>query len=58
MLKAAEDRRLQWEVVQKALELEFPPEEAERQLDTAVAWGRYERTTRGSFIWSQGHRGQ
>jgi NitT/TauT family transport system ATP-binding protein len=41
MLKAAEDRRLQWEVVQKALELEFPPEEAERQLDTAVAWSRY-----------------
>lgn len=41
MLRAAEDRRLQWDVVQKALELEFPTEEAERQLDTAVTWGRY-----------------
>ena len=41
MLKAAENRRLQWDVVQKALELEFHPEEAERQLDTAVNWGRY-----------------
>ena len=41
MLNAAENKRLQWEVVQKALELEFPEEEAERQVDTAVNWGRY-----------------
>lgn len=41
MLSAAENRQLTWEVVQKALELEFPPEEAERQLETAVGWGRY-----------------
>ncbi len=24
-----------------ALELEFPPQEAERQLDTIINWGRY-----------------
>ena len=41
MLKAAENQQLEWEVVSKALELEFPPEEAQRQLDTAVNWGRY-----------------
>lgn len=41
MLNAAENRRLQWQVVHTALELEFPPEEAERQLETAVSWGRY-----------------
>lgn len=41
LLNAAENKRLQWEVVHTALELEFPPEEAERQLDTAVSWGRY-----------------
>jgi NitT/TauT family transport system ATP-binding protein len=41
MLKATDKRRLEWEVVQTALELEFPAEEAQRQLDTAVDWGRY-----------------
>lgn len=41
LLLAAEHHRLQWDVVQAALELEFPPEGAERQLDTAVRWGRY-----------------
>jgi NitT/TauT family transport system ATP-binding protein len=41
MLKAAENYQLEWDVVQTALELEFPPEEAQRQLDTAVGWGRY-----------------
>ena len=41
MLKAAEHQQLEWDVVQTALELEFPPEEAQRQLDTAVNWGRY-----------------
>lgn len=41
LLKASDQNRLQWEVVQKALELDFPPEEAYRQLDTAVNWGRY-----------------
>lgn len=41
MLKARENNELEWDVVQTALELEFPPEEAFRQLDTAVNWGRY-----------------
>lgn len=41
MLRAAEKHQLRWEVFQTALELEFPPEEAESLLDTAVNWGRY-----------------
>lgn len=41
MLKAADKYRLEWDVVLAALELEFTPEEADRQLDTAVKWGRY-----------------
>jgi NitT/TauT family transport system ATP-binding protein len=41
MLRADDRRQLSWDVVLAALELEFPPEEAERQLDTAVSWGRY-----------------
>jgi len=41
LLRSADKNQLSWDVVQKALELEFPPEEAERQLDTAVNWGRY-----------------
>jgi NitT/TauT family transport system ATP-binding protein len=41
MLKAKDNNKLEWGVVQTALELEFPTEEAERQLDTAVNWGRY-----------------
>ena len=41
MLEAMPQRRLQRNVVQKALELDFPAEEAERQVDNAVKWGRY-----------------
>ncbi|GAB4506193.1 MAG: nitrate/sulfonate/bicarbonate ABC transporter ATP-binding protein [Anaerolineales bacterium] len=41
MLKAASGQRLQSEIVRTALELEFPPEEAARQLETAINWGRY-----------------
>ena len=41
LLRNAERQQLKWEVVQTALELEFPPHEAEKQLDTAVTWGRY-----------------
>lgn len=41
MLRASEGRSLEWDVVRAALELEFPPDEAERQLDTIVDWGRY-----------------
>ena len=41
MLNAADKHRLQREVLKTALELEFPPEEADRQLETMVNWGRY-----------------
>lgn len=41
LVRASEGQRLKSEVVQTALELEFPAEEAERQLDTAIHWGRY-----------------
>ncbi len=41
MLQAAGKKQLQWDVVQTALELEFPPQEAELQVETMVNWGRY-----------------
>jgi NitT/TauT family transport system ATP-binding protein len=41
MLAAAEKHQLERDVLLTALELEFLPEEAERQLDTVVDWGRY-----------------
>jgi NitT/TauT family transport system ATP-binding protein len=41
MLRAAERQRLRWDVVQTALELEFPADEAHQQLETVVEWGRY-----------------
>jgi NitT/TauT family transport system ATP-binding protein len=41
MLQATDKKQLEWDVIQKALELEFHEEEAERQLDTAIDWGRY-----------------
>ena len=41
MLKSADNQSLNWDVVQLALELDFPPEEAERQLETLINWGRY-----------------
>ncbi len=41
MLHSAEHQRLRWDVVQTALELEFPEEEALQQLETVVEWGRY-----------------
>lgn len=41
MLDAETDKRLSWNVVGTALETEFPPDEAERQIDTAVDWARY-----------------
>jgi NitT/TauT family transport system ATP-binding protein len=41
LLRAANKQKLERDIVQAALELEFPPEEAERQLETAVNWGRY-----------------
>lgn len=41
LLSVAEGHRLKRDVVLRALELEFPPEEAEKQLDTVINWGRY-----------------
>jgi NitT/TauT family transport system ATP-binding protein len=41
LLNVAEGRRLKWDIVLRALELEFPPDEAEQQLETVVNWGRY-----------------
>lgn len=41
MLQRAEKHTLKWDIVQMALELEFPADEAEKQLDTLIHWGRY-----------------
>ena len=41
MINAATDHRMNWDIYQAALSLEFPPDEAERQMETAVNWGRY-----------------
>jgi len=41
MVQAAEGQRLKSEVVRMALELEFPADEARRQVETAIDWGRY-----------------
>ena len=41
LLGSAPQHRLEWNVVRAALELEFARPEAERQLKTAVDWGRY-----------------
>lgn len=41
MLKAAHNKQLEWDVIQTALELEFHAEEAARQVEIAIDWGRY-----------------
>jgi NitT/TauT family transport system ATP-binding protein len=41
MLGKANTHQLELDVVQAALELEFPPNEAERQIESAIDWGRY-----------------
>lgn len=41
LVQAADKHELSWDVIQAALELDFPPQEAERQLDTIINWGRY-----------------
>ena len=41
MLEKADVHKLEWDVIQSALELEFPPAEAEKQVEIAVNWGRY-----------------
>lgn len=41
MLTHAENHVLDREVIHTALELKFPQEEAEKQLDTLINWGQY-----------------
>ncbi len=41
MLKAADKGRLDRDVIRLALELEFLPEDAARQVEIAIQWGRY-----------------
>ena len=41
MLTKADKHALEWDVIQSALELDFLPEEAEKQVEIAVNWGRY-----------------
>jgi NitT/TauT family transport system ATP-binding protein len=41
MLEKADSHSLEWDVIQSALEFDFLPEEAEKQIDVAVNWGRY-----------------
>ncbi|MGI5917175.1 MAG: nitrate/sulfonate/bicarbonate ABC transporter ATP-binding protein [Anaerolineae bacterium] len=41
MLRAAENGRLNASVVQTALEFDLSSEDARRQIDTAIDWGRY-----------------
>lgn len=41
MLKASDKQQLKWNVIQTALSLEFPPDEAEVQIETLINWGRY-----------------
>jgi len=41
MLTHSENHALDWDVIHTALELEFPTDEAEKQLDTLINWGRY-----------------
>jgi NitT/TauT family transport system ATP-binding protein len=41
ILQAADEHRIERDVFEVALALEFSPEEAHRQLDTAIGWGRY-----------------
>ncbi|NMC18127.1 MAG: ATP-binding cassette domain-containing protein [Chloroflexi bacterium] len=41
MLHSAEDRRLKIEVILTALSLDFSTEEAEKQIEVLIKWGRY-----------------
>lgn len=41
LLEASDTHILEWDVVSSALELEFPEDEVERQLDIVVTWGRF-----------------
>ncbi|MCX7597278.1 MAG: nitrate/sulfonate/bicarbonate ABC transporter ATP-binding protein [Armatimonadetes bacterium] len=52
MLKAADTHSLNAEVLETALELHFPAEEARRQLSTLIDWGRYAEV----FAYDDGRR--
>src|SRR3989475_3094996 len=41
MLRAADKHQLDRDVISTALELDFPPDEAARQVEVAINWGRY-----------------
>jgi NitT/TauT family transport system ATP-binding protein len=41
MLQAAEAHQLEKEVISTVLAMDFPPEEASRQVEVAIIWGRY-----------------
>jgi NitT/TauT family transport system ATP-binding protein len=41
MLQSAPNQELEAGVLQAELEMEFPPEETQRQLSTMITWGRY-----------------
>jgi NitT/TauT family transport system ATP-binding protein len=41
MLQAADTHQMEKDVLTIALELDFPPEEAARQVEVAINWGRY-----------------
>ena len=41
MLEKSDAHTLEWDVIQSALELDFLPAEAEKQVEVAVNWGRY-----------------
>jgi len=41
MLQAAEAHQLEKEVISTALAMDFQPEEAARQVEVAINWGRY-----------------
>lgn len=41
MLYVSDKKQVDWDIVQSELEFEFPKEEAIRQLDIAINWGRY-----------------
>ena len=41
LLNASKNKRLEWSVILAALSLEFPQDEAEKQLETVIDLGRY-----------------
>lgn len=41
LIESSEAKTMKWDAVHKVLEVEFAPEEADRQLGTLLTWGRY-----------------